>query len=287
MKLQTLFASTALLFLVSCNETTVTYNHVDQETAGKCLEILRSGIQDKEFWPSIHAAEGLTLAGHGDEVIKHLKPKLTTEKDQQQLCGVARELVRAGEADHIKVMADILMGEEPYAHIHAAESLFKVHSVGDLETMKKAFAAKSDIKLTLMAAAALIRIGETPEPIEAVRAALASDDPEGIRIGAWILGRVGEPSDIERLRPRIAAAPDPVIKAYVQHALAALGDPAGLESLRANTLSPDPAIRTYAATFAGDVGDIKLIPVLIPLLDDSHPDVRYRAAQSILQLAQL
>ena len=40
----------------------------------KCLSVLREGLKSDEFWPSIHAAEGLTLAGRGEEVIDWPKP---------------------------------------------------------------------------------------------------------------------------------------------------------------------------------------------------------------------
>src|SRR5438128_383251 len=63
----------------------------------KCLQVLREGLKSDEFWPSIHAAEALTLAGHGDDVRKALEPKLLTENDDQRRCGLARELARAGD----------------------------------------------------------------------------------------------------------------------------------------------------------------------------------------------
>ena len=59
----------------------------------RCLEILRAGFHSDEFWPSIHAAEALTLGGHGGEVRELLTPRLATVTDDQQRCGVARELV--------------------------------------------------------------------------------------------------------------------------------------------------------------------------------------------------
>ena len=44
------------------------------------MTILRGGMQGDEFWPAIHAAEGLTLGGHGDEVIEYLTPKNSKRK---------------------------------------------------------------------------------------------------------------------------------------------------------------------------------------------------------------
>ena len=51
---------------------------LDTATRERCLEVLRKGLHGDEFWPSIHAAEGLILGGCGDDVIKFLEPKLAT-----------------------------------------------------------------------------------------------------------------------------------------------------------------------------------------------------------------
>src|SRR5262249_34325650 len=70
---------------------------IDEATRTRCVNVLRSGLGSDEFWPSMHAAEGLTSAGQGQDVRRALAPKLTTETDDQKRCGLARELVRAGE----------------------------------------------------------------------------------------------------------------------------------------------------------------------------------------------
>ena len=56
----------------------------------KCLAVLRAGLASDEFWPAMHAAEALTLAGKGEEVRAALRPKLPTEKDEQRRCGLVR-----------------------------------------------------------------------------------------------------------------------------------------------------------------------------------------------------
>ena len=78
----------------------------------RCLSVLQSGMRGEEFWPAIHAAEGLTLSGCGNEVIRFLKPKLADETDDQHRCGLARELVRAGHRASGKVMLDIAAGDD-------------------------------------------------------------------------------------------------------------------------------------------------------------------------------
>lgn len=252
-------------------------------TREKAAGILREGLRSDDFWPSIHAAEGLTLAGYGDEVKAYLTPKLPGETDAQHRCGLARELVRAGDKSQVAVLADVLKSPDPYGHTHAAESLYKVYEVGDPAAMRRHFEQDGDIKLKLMAAAALARHGDL-EAIRVIRENVNSDDPDALRIAAWLLGRIGNRDDIEPLRSRLPDAKDPIVRAYLEHALAALGDPAGMKALGRNLDSSDPAIRTYAATFAGDAKAIQFGPKLEEMLDDPHPDARYRAAQTLLFL---
>src|SRR5690606_22408226 len=77
---------------------------LEEATHARCLKVLREGLASDDFWPSIHAAEGLTLGGYGDEVIAALTPKLASETDDQRRCGLARELVRAGQRLQTRVM---------------------------------------------------------------------------------------------------------------------------------------------------------------------------------------
>ena len=257
--------------------------YLDDATRDKAVEVLREGLHADDFWPSIHAAEGLTLGGHGDEVRAYLEPKLATDHDDQHRCGISRELVRAGDKSKVAVMAGILRGSDDYGHIHAAESLYKVYEVGDPKAMRRAFEQDENIKLELMAAAALARHGDL-DAIVVIRENLNSDDDEALRISAWILGRIGNQDDIEPMRARLPGVTDPVLKAYLEHSMAALGDPEGLAALGRNLSSSDGAIRTYAATFAGDAKAAQFAPKLKKMLDDPHPDARYRAAQTLLVL---
>lgn len=265
--------------------TTIT---LDDSTREKALGVLREGLKEEDselFWVSIHAAEGLTLGGHGEEVITHLEPLLSGEDDAQKRCGIARELVRAGEEEKVSVLAEILRSSDSYGHTHAAESLFKVYQVGDPEAMRRHFLEGETLKLRLMAAAALARQGDL-DAIAYVRKTLRGEDSEGIKISAWVLGRVGNASDIEPLRARLDDAPSPLIRAYLEHALAALGDPDGRIALSRNLGDDDPAIRTYAATWAGDAGAGFTQGKLEKMLEDPHQDARVRAAQTLLQLSR-
>lgn len=250
----------------------------------KCLTVLREGLKSDEFWPSIHAAEGLTLGGRGEEVIAHLKPKLATEEDDQRRCGLARELVRAGQRQRSRIMLDILAGDDPHGHVHAAESLYKVAEIGDGAALRKAFADASNVRLQMMAAAALGRCGN-PLAMAFLRRQLKTAEPEIARIAGWVLGRIGDKRDIPKLTERANGAEESIQRVFYYNSLAALGDNIGMRMLENHLTSFDPATRTYGATFAGDTRATQTKKNLIRLLDDPYLDARLRAAQSLLVLA--
>ncbi len=284
MKLKyTLVGLLCLLFMNGCATGRI---KLDASTNKLCLEVLREGLRSDEFWPSIHAAEGLTLGGYGREVRAHLEPKLKTEKDDQHRCGLARELVRAGDKDKLKIMIGILEGEKDHGHVHAAESLYKVGGAGKIKSMRATFAQKKNIRLQLMAAAAMGKAGDA-KAMAFLRERMRNEkDPKLYTVAAWILGRIGAEADIALIRSRLADAPDVLSKAYLNHAMAALGDPHGQAALTSNMESNDPGIRVYAAVFASDAGMGGVKPQLIKLLKDDTLDVRIRAAQSLLVLSR-
>ena len=261
---------------------------LDDPTRERAVEVLRNGLAQEDpekFWVSIHAAEGLTLGGYGDEVVAFLEPKLESDRDAQHRCGIARELVRAGEEGQVSILAEVLRSPDSYGHTHAAESLYKVYQVGDPEAMRRHFLEGEELKLRLMAAAALGRQGDL-DAVAYLRETLAGDDEEGIKIAAWVLGRIGNAKDIESIRQRLGDVKDPLVRAYLEHAMAALGDPDGKIALSRNLDSEDEAIRTYAATWAGDAKAGFTQGKLEKMLDDPYEDARVRAAQTLLQLSR-
>jgi sialidase-1 len=209
---------------------------------------------------------------------------MSTDLDDQQRCGVARELVRAGDAVKVHVLLEILADENEFARVHAAESLYKVGAIGDGVALQEAFESGDSAALRLMAAAALGKAGDR-QAMVLLRDSLRAEDPDTYRLAAWVLGRIGSTEDIEPIRDRLANAPTPLARAFLQHALAALGDKKGLAALAANLSSEEPAVRASAATFAGDARAVSLAPRLLEMLNDSDLDARIRAAQSLLDLA--
>lgn len=255
------------------------------EIEARCLETLRAGLVSQEFWPAMHAAEGLTLAGHGDEVVAALTPRLPAEADGQRRCGLARELVRAGDRTRVAILLEELGKEDPHAHVHAAESLFKVNEVGDGTLLRAAMTERANANKSMMAAGALARWGN-PDALAYLRARLGSTDPDVARIAAWVIGQVGGEEDIPALEAGAARFDDPDAVSFFTHALAMLGSPRGIEGLMTNLKATEVGARTMAANFAGEAGLANTQPMLEALLDDGNLDVRIRAAQSLLMLAR-
>ena len=255
------------------------------ENQARCVAILREALKSDEFWPSMHAAEALTAAGHPDEVRAALEPLLATETDDRQRCGLAREMVRAGDVSRVGVLLEVLGKDDPYGHVHAAESLYKVGRTGDGRLLRAALDRQDDPSLQIMAAAALARCGN-PHAMPLIRRKAADEDMTVSRIAGWVLARLGDSSDVPTLRNALKRAGDPLARCFLEHALAALGDAEGQEALIRNLSSTEPAARTYAAVFAGEIGIHSAADLLTKLLDDQEEDVRIRAAQALLTLAQ-
>jgi sialidase-1 len=254
------------------------------ENREKCVKILREGLKSDEFWPAMHAAEALTLAGYGAEVRTALEPLLATDKDAQHRCGLAREMARAGDSSKVAILLEILASPDTYGHTHAAESLFKIGQIGDGKLLRKTMGETKDAKRQLMAAAALAKSGDR-DAMALVRDKLSDDNPEARKIAAWILIRLGDKSDLPALRKNLARDNTPVDRAYIIYALASLGDAAGLAELEKNYTNENVEIRTFAAEFTSVCRAVQLTDKLTKLLDDPVLDVRVRAAQSMLIMA--
>jgi sialidase-1 len=250
----------------------------------KCLAVLRVGLASDEFWPSMHAAEALKLAGKGEEVREALRPKLKTEMDAQHRCGLAREIVRAGDRTTLPILWQILADEKSNGRVHAAESLYKIAELGDGRLMRSVFAEADNPRLKLMAAAALAR-GGSPAAYKLLREKVTDDDVEIRKIAAWVLGVLGDDRDVAPLKRVLAPESDPLARVYFVNALACLRDAPARETQLKNLSATDAAIRTNSADFAGYARGVEAHSRLIELLDDANLDVRVRSAQTLIALS--
>ena len=256
-----------------------------EDVRQRCLEILRDGANSDSFWPSMHAVEALTVVGQADPLKPQLASRLSSETDEQHRCGLARELVRAGEKQYTTLLLETLADEDSAGRTHAAESLYKIGEIGDGVALRAAMEQTEDEGLRRMACAALARQGST-RAMAILRESLRSDDAMAVGISAWVLGYVGDDGVIPLLKEALPAANTPLMEAYVYHAMAALGDAEGRLRLADNLGADDPVIRAAAANTAGQSRITALAQQLIDQLDDDDLDVRIRAAQALLEMEQ-
>lgn len=251
----------------------------------RCLEILQGGLKSEEFWPSMHAAEALTLAGQGQDVVTALQPRLPQETDHQRRCGLARELVRAGDRAPVNVLFEILANEQSNGRVHAAESLYKLGEVADGRLLLQAFQQRQQSQLQLMAAAALAKQGRA-DALQFLRERLQSEERAVRNTAAWALARLGTPVDLPLLKQALEQETDAFARGMLVIALASLGDADGRVQLGRQLDSPDPGVRALSAECAGYCRCSELEAKLTSMLDDTVLDVRLRAAQSLLVMSQ-
>jgi len=254
------------------------------EVRERCLATLRKSIKADEFWPAMHAAEALTLAGAGDEVLAELRDRLSTERNDQRRCGLARELARAGDRSRLPILFEILVDAQSNGRVHAAESLYKLGEVGDGQALRAAFEHGDNSQLRLMAAAALAKAGRA-EALMWLREQLRSEDRQVRNTVAFALTRLGGTSDIQPLLTALDRETDVVSRAVLVNALSSLGNTRGSEELQRNLHSTDAGVRSLSAESAGHSRRFSCQAKLIQLLDDSTIDTRVRAAQSLIVLS--
>ena len=247
----------------------------------RCFKVLEKGLESEEFWPSMHAAEALTLAGKTKDVIDSLKLKLPRETNDQKRCGLARELVRAGDQSALPVLFDVLNDAKSNGRIHAAESLFKLGQVGDGKSLKAAFEQLELVQLRLYAAAALAKSGNEEARLFLSRQ-LNSNDQLVRNTVVFSLARLGSKNEVPGLLALFEKETDKAARANIANALAMLGDKKGCEELGLQLGSEDLGIRVSSAEHAGLASCTQYVDKLAKLLYDQVLDVRIRASQSLI-----
>jgi sialidase-1 len=258
------------------------------DTAKRCETVLVEVLELHEtaFWPAMHAAEGLADSGRGAMVLARLAPLLEAETDTQKRCGLARELARAGDRTQAGLLLDLLLAEDDHAHVHAAESLFKLRWNEDLALPRRILAESPNERLRVMVAA-LLAGHDDPAGLAHLRGGMEKEEePALIFLFAWALGQVGAERDKDLIRSRLPDMEDDWQRAFLVHALARLNDPEARRLTLENLASPDPRIRAYAAETCGAIRLTAAAEPLAKLLGDEDPDARVRAAHALLLLEQ-
>ena len=263
---------------------------VDAQLILECMSILRGGLASEEFWPAMHAAEALTYANAGSEVIAALKARLPEERDDQRRCGLVRELYRAGDRSHLQILFEILGNTSSKGRTHAAESLYKIGQTADKKLLREAMNQEENIPLQIMAAAALVKANDHAA-VNLIRRQLQSSDSTTRNLSAWVICRHGNKSDAGpitvALRKETSAIPrDEMSITFLAVSLASLGDSEGRLALIKQLSSSNPTAKAMAAEFVGLSRTTEALEKLKELLNDPALDVRIRSAQSIMALSK-
>ena len=184
----------------------------------------------------------------------------------------------------VSLLFKTLAAADPYAHVHAAESLYKLGEVGDGQVLTQAMNQTANVKLSLMAAGALARHGDAAALV-LIRSKVNDDSADAV-CGGVAAVPPGRRVRSRRLAAQCPAPADHARGVCLSRPLACLGDPVGLERLEKNLSDKSPEIRTYAAENVGHAYATRLADRLTQMLADPGLDVRLRASQSLIVLAQ-
>ncbi len=215
------------------------------------------------------------------------------ERNLALLCGLLRDpdmearakavdlVVRANHPDTMKHLLEVLRDESEDARRAAVEVL---NGIADVATLKYLLAAleDSDWWVRSRAADALAKIGG-PKVMDAVLQ-LVRDQNENIRRAAIeILNQTRDERAVDHL---MAATSDKDwwVRERAADALAEIGSPKAVPAL-VQMLSGDVRSAPAAVRALGRLGDSKIMPRLLPLLDHADKAIRLEAVSAVARLA--
>ncbi|MCE5186883.1 MAG: hypothetical protein LLF76_12235 [Planctomycetaceae bacterium] len=231
----------------------------------------------------MHAAEGLTQTGDPNIVIQSLSTMLATEGDDQKRCGLAREILRAGDESKISVLVEILSNRESNGRTHAAENLFKVQRIGDLELMIECANDTHNPSLQLWALANLIK-SDHMEYLPMLRQFLNSQSTFERAMAAYLLGQLGDKNEIDRIKEGAEQTADLDALFFYNAGVIYLKDSDATEKLKTYLDDENKTIRALSAYTVGSLVICSCQQKLITLLDDREEDVRIRSAHALLSM---
>ena len=122
-------------------------------------------------------------------------------------------------------------------------------------------------------------------PLIAVMRNTREEDRDVRMAASRALGRIRDPRALDSLVEALGA-PESWVPARVAEVIVQFGD-AAIDCLMAVLARPgDPSARAWAAQILGDLGNARVVPVLIGCLTDLHDQVRARAASALGRLGE-
>ncbi len=257
------------------------FNFISPSLRGRCLEVLFKGIDSDNLIYAIHSAEAITIAGQAKYVVYKLEPRLAAQTNDQLICCVARELVRAGVEGQRQVLIDTLKKPDCNAYAHAAEGLFKTDSAVDVAILKNALES-AVLPLDRVWLYSALAKG-TDDEIEPLKEYLYGSDTLIASVAAYTLGATDNLSqdDIAYIRELIKNA-KPFEKVLLLNGLWKYSPSEARLGVLLSAVSETPSVRAFAAYTLCKADDTESTSALLKLLKDENEDVRIRAAHSLL-----
>ncbi|NLX48677.1 MAG: HEAT repeat domain-containing protein [Methanospirillum sp.] len=191
-----------------------------------------------------------------------------------------RLIVRFKEERNVAGLVRLLERGEPYIRHLAAGALGELEDPAALDALLAALAGPDGEGVRWRAAEGLARLG--PPAVDGLSALTSSGDPD-VRWKAIVaLGDSGDPRAVPVLCACLADR-DRFVRRRAVSALARFG-PASLQTLLQALSDRDPLVREGAARALGQLGDPGAIDGLIEALNDPVESVRRAVAASLITL---
>jgi HEAT repeat protein len=189
------------------------------------------------------------------------------EEQLNQLNGEARDTAGRLGKEALPTLLKRYPGESPRGRALVLECLAEVKGDEAVRTLVQALRDEEpDVRNTALR---LLHRVNSPSAVGPLTALISQSPHPRVRGEvARILGRMGATSSLPALKKQAAAEPDPEAARKINLAMARLGDgPARIKVLE-GLASPEPKIRYYAIGDLEFINDPRLLPHLLPLLDD-------------------
>ena len=213
----------------------------------RCLTVLRAGLKSDEFWPAMHAAEGLTVAGQGRRSAGCHRRSRTAADDQKHAAWLVK---RCGPAIEAKSRCCSRYCKSP------DRTATPTRPRACLKSLKSAMAApcgrrwqgrRYEAEADGCCGAGSLRPSEGLDIVRGSSRVTMSSTVKRRFGSSGRFAALATSSPFEKRCPaKRSAGP-----AYCINALACLGDEKAKRLLGENLRSESPAVRTYSAEFAG------------------------------------
>jgi HEAT repeat protein len=280
-------AALAAVLLVLCLLVPTAARANGWEHAAIPFKALIRGLGEEAAETRARAAESLGFRGQVEAVAFLLKALRAPESDHAVRRALYTALGRLGDRAAVPDLHACL-DKESREEMRGA-CVQALAAIGDPESLPMLLRALQEDRHPLIQARLVTALGRFPQPasIRTLTALLTGDSEPAVRLAAIrSLGETGAESALEPLLAALASA-DADERAIVVEALGRLGHRGATEPLtKLLDRSEEPALRSRIVIALAALRDGGAYPVLVGLLADEVPAVRFYAVRGLRELGQ-